>query len=480
MRARCDKRHCGRRAAAALRRERGFPAAIALSVTLACAACGGGSEPAPGRAEPAAPSASAQARETGAQLVQNGQFAAAIEPLRRATELEPDDSVTHALLGVAYRGTGRLPEAADAFAVAVELDPENERMALDLIVARSQAGDRAGAIEAARQATARMPDLAPAHAMLATILSQSQELDDLVLAPGSYRRAIEIEGSQPPLLQGLAAVYSILGMWNEAEQVFREAIAQDPLSALLQVQLGEALLRQDRYEEAIAAFDAALLADPFFGWSHLFRGEALLALDRTEEAVAAFDLAIEALPMEPGPLSAAAEAATQQGRSADAAALLERALSNGWRTPEVLTALARLSIQQGRADEAVALLEEIDSIAEAGEAEYLLGQALVMRGDVELGRARIAAFQERERESAERGAADFRAGLNVNTPLYLIRARVFMGEARFEDALEQLDTAVTANPLAADAWELLVEVHTVLGNTLQAADARTRLEALRR
>lgn len=61
----------------------------------------------------------------GSGLLDDGEAAAAVEPLRAAAALAPDSAAVHEALGRACFATSRIREARRAFARAVELDPSN-------------------------------------------------------------------------------------------------------------------------------------------------------------------------------------------------------------------------------------------------------------------------------------------------------------------------------------------------------------------
>jgi predicted Zn-dependent protease len=58
----------------------------------------------------------------GKRLIDAGRAAKAVEVLRRAVDLKPDDAATQPDLGSALMATGRLQEAAETFALAIRLD----------------------------------------------------------------------------------------------------------------------------------------------------------------------------------------------------------------------------------------------------------------------------------------------------------------------------------------------------------------------
>jgi Flp pilus assembly protein TadD len=61
--------------------------------------------------------------EEGIQFCRKARWKDAIEPLRRAVELEPEHPTAHFYLGEAYNHTDELPAALAAFEAAVRANP---------------------------------------------------------------------------------------------------------------------------------------------------------------------------------------------------------------------------------------------------------------------------------------------------------------------------------------------------------------------
>ena len=78
-----------------------------------------------GRAQQAAESETLT--EHGIQLCRTARWRAAIEPLRRATELDPQNFAAFYYLGDAYNHADSLPAALEAFEAAARLRPDHWR-----------------------------------------------------------------------------------------------------------------------------------------------------------------------------------------------------------------------------------------------------------------------------------------------------------------------------------------------------------------
>ncbi len=84
--------------------------------------------------------------------------------------------------------------------------------------------------------------------------------------------------------------------WPEAVIAYREAIANNPNFSLSYHKLGQALAELKKWEEAVEAYQKAIEINPDFSWSYHKLGEALTKIKRWEEAVKAYQKAIEFNP----------------------------------------------------------------------------------------------------------------------------------------------------------------------------------------
>jgi TolB-like protein len=188
----------------------------------------------------------------------------AIEMLERAVTL--DDSYAPAWGALADRyyfdatygggGSAALVRSRDASQRALDLEPNLPEAAQRLTVLRVEAGDLNGAWDQASEILRRRPDSAWAHFGLAYLLRYAGLLDEsaqeceeaLARDPRSYR------------WRSCASTYTSLGNYDRAK-VFLDL---DPGSELVRRIKQNMLVRQGRYEEALAI--ALPPDDRFAGW----------------------------------------------------------------------------------------------------------------------------------------------------------------------------------------------------------------------
>ncbi|MGC9970123.1 MAG: tetratricopeptide repeat protein [Bryobacteraceae bacterium] len=244
---------------------------------------------------------------------------------------------------------GHISESIPEWRKAIELDPEDERVRVNLGAALDHDGQSEEAIEQYRKATEIAPEHAPAYDSLGFDLVRLGRLDEAIEA---YSTSLRIDPANPHSQTNLGTALYQKGRIEEAIVHSQKALELDSGSLDAENTLGLSLAKQGRLDEAIAHFQAAASANP----------ESLQYQNNLARLLA------------------------QRGRFAEAIPHMERAvkLSNA-REPVILSLLAAMYAEVGRMPEA------IDSARRALE---LANRS----GDRELAatlNARIARYQAR-------------------------------------------------------------------------------------
>jgi serine/threonine protein kinase/tetratricopeptide (TPR) repeat protein len=137
--------------------------------------------------------------------------------------------------------------------------------------------------EAAERALALEPDLADGHLMLGWIQMFHQDWKG---AKASYDRALSLAPGSVTVLRRTGGLRASLGRIDEAIELDRQAVEQDPLSAISHHTLGSWLLAAGRFDEAEQAFRKALELAPRMTGTTACLATALSALERNDEALA--------------------------------------------------------------------------------------------------------------------------------------------------------------------------------------------------
>ncbi len=178
-----------------------------------------------------------------ARARQNVNDTAALDALRRAERLTPDQELLSTIIsrrGEIYADQNRLPEARGEFTRANQIAPldARPRVGMALITSRGDGRARQVAIELLNQALADAPWYSAAYIAAASIVGMDQDA-------------------------------------AEAERWLKKGLEQNPNNAELLYALGEFYARQKRMDDARAALISAL--------RHATKGDDLLKIARTLE-----------------------------------------------------------------------------------------------------------------------------------------------------------------------------------------------------
>jgi tetratricopeptide (TPR) repeat protein len=168
------------------------------------------------------------------------------------------------------------------------------------------AGEMTGALRAAERGAAWWP-IEPAHHLLLgqVALSRAMHTIDppaMALAEAALLRACELRPLDPRHWAALGDLYTSLGAlgepaaWEPAHAAYARALALAPNHARLHVAWGDAFLRQDRPEDALALLYRAYDLDATDGLALRLIGDVELALGRGEDGLAAYREAVRWAP----------------------------------------------------------------------------------------------------------------------------------------------------------------------------------------
>src|SRR5262249_52215363 len=175
---------------------------------------------------------------------------------------------------------------------------------------------------AAEKALQLNESLAEAHTSMAQIYCY-YEIDPS-RAAREFERAVELNPNYPTAHQwyGSSALAS-LGRFDEAIAQVKRAIELDPLSLVINSDLGNTYYRARRYDEAIAQLRKTIDLDPSFYYAHWNLGSALAAKGEIDAAIQEFKKARE-LNDDPSMLGLLANIYGKSGNHAEAARLQEQ------------------------------------------------------------------------------------------------------------------------------------------------------------
>ncbi len=182
------------------------------------------------------------------------------------------------------------------------------------------------------------------------------------------------------------AVILILGVltWRQthvyrnAETLWRDTIAHNPLSYMAHTNLGHALREEERFEEALASYARALELEPELSDTHFDYAVGLISLKREDEAIRFFEQAIALDPRFAQAYHGIAMILSQRGESDRAVEYFAKAVG---KKPDFTIAWFNLAIELeklGRAEEAAkAYQAAIESDPDHAMARYNFANLLL-------------------------------------------------------------------------------------------------------
>ena len=127
--------------------------------------------------------------------------------------------------GIALTEANRPYEAIPLFRKALDMEPENPLLWLNLGIALQRTGDYSEAIESFHRAIAIEGDLTEAWLSIGLIF---YEIEELELAEDCYHTALSHNENDPKAWNNLGVLYFAQGILEQARQYFEKAISLCP------------------------------------------------------------------------------------------------------------------------------------------------------------------------------------------------------------------------------------------------------------
>ena len=318
----------------------------------------------------------------GALLVKMNRVAEAETALRQAISEAPTFAKPHEDLGHLLVEQNRPQDALPLLERATHLDPKLENAWFKLGQALAMLGRGAEA----DRAFERCFELSPERRLMA-LAAEHQKDGRFEEAEQLYRRVLRQNPNNVDALRLLALVALKAGRESEAESLLQKTIALAPDFLAAQLDLGQLRKEQDRYGEALECFDRVLTVDPANTQAHHLRGATLAAAAFTYEAIDAYRKCLELRPNHVGALLGLGHVLKAVGRYDDAVASYNQCIRERPDLGETHWSLANLKTY--RFDDA--MVAEMERRATGGgltvqsEVNFLfaLGKAHEDRGDYE-------------------------------------------------------------------------------------------------
>lgn len=349
-------------------------------------------------------------------------------------------------LGRSLRSLRRLPEAIEAFAKAVALDPLDSAAHQELGRTLLAAGRHAEAAATLQQAVALNPADADA---LRRLGAAERALSRFAEAEANLDRALARAPDDPAVHIELGRTWATMGRHGAAAKAFGCAAALDDTRAEAHRGLGRALAAMHRYAEAVPALERAAALSPDAA-IRLDLGRVLAALGRVLDAVAALRSAEQRAPADARFHYTLGQSFRSLGLVGDAARAFARASDIDDAHPRARDSLTQCLIALGRGAEAASLISRNEGGADAGQASRRV-RHLLRRADAALW----AGLPDAGLAYAEAAASV------VPTdpfPPLLAKARIAFAQGRAAEACRHLQGILAEDPQHEEALAYLRQI----------------------
>jgi protein O-GlcNAc transferase len=344
-----------------------------------------------------APNDPVAALELGKTLAAAGQDDAAVTVLQRATDLDPASTSAAYQLGLVLERLDRVQQAIPLLQRAVDANPKNAEALTNLGMALCVGQRAKDAVPFLQRAVALQPNNVVAHQDLAVADIQLSQIDDAIV---QLRAALNLAPDTSQLHYNLGYALKTKDDPTGAIPELETAERLNPEAPEAPYLLGVLYMQAARYADAERELDASLKLRPANseGWATL--GSVENNLNKLPEAVSALQEAIRQSPAKADPHLTLAAVLVKQNQPAEAteerkkAADLMRQHMNSQRA-EVSTHSADSLLASGKVDEAIADYREAISFdVDYASAHEGLAKALERQGKL------LEAATERQKANA--------------------------------------------------------------------------------
>jgi tetratricopeptide (TPR) repeat protein len=376
--------------------------------------------------------------------LERGRFDDALTQFTAAAELDPSLAQVHVLRGLAYERSNRSAEAAAAYRAALQANPADAASAY--LVLRSEPSTPA-ALETLRAAVTRRIDSATTSSSGFPV---ADLLDDASVSAPMFA----------PAAYGSAFTLIRQGRYDEALARLRAAVAADPLVTDRGLQLddarrGIAALREKNVRFAIVALDAASGRSPESAEVHRTLGMAFAAGKQYDKSLAYLQDAARMNPRDERSRIAIADVLVASGKPDAARESLRQTIRDIPDSAEAYWQLGRVEQALGDADAVKSFERAATRPVVAGLARLyaIIGQAYHAQFDLE---GAATAYRQRAQIAPNDRDAHFDL------------AEVYRAQDRLDEALVEYLAAALIDPARAHTFSMIGQVEAAAGRDEQA------------
>ncbi len=288
--------------------------------------------------------------------------------------------------GDAYRGLGQLDEAADAYGIAVKLQPNNAEGLVGLGNVALGRNDMAKAKEYLDQAVKLDAANLKVITLQGDVASANRDFDT---ALKYYEQLVKARPSNVFYNTVLAWAQVQKGQYDNAQKTIQRVLAIAPNYPPANHIRALAAFQNKKYQDAAEYADRALAVDSNRANSLIIQGASNFALGRMEQAYSSVNRYVSMMPGDLEARKLLANILIALGRSEDAMqALAGTPGADGGKTDdaELLGLLAQAAMQKGDLESGRKYLEQsLEAAPDSAETIARLGMAQIASGNTEQG-----------------------------------------------------------------------------------------------
>jgi len=302
-------------------------------------------------------------------------FDAAIEALRAAVAIAPDEVRLRNLLGSAYLSKGDSKTALVEFEKVLARDQENQLAHFSRAQIFADTDQNEKALADAEKVVAAKPDYLPGRALLGKILVRLKQCER---AAEILRPAMNPPALDTPSLFLLANAYECAGKREFAAHAREEFAAasqadrkhaEDETQSKHLVEQANELARQNKFSDALELLQQALGKNPQNGFAYSQQAKIYFSMRDAQKASEAIGKALAIQPFQPDFLYVAGVIAVSEGKTDEALAAFEKVTQVNPKEADAYYEIGKIRLQQGDRGKALAAFRKASEL-DPGDADY--------------------------------------------------------------------------------------------------------------
>lgn len=315
----------------------------------------------------------------------------------------------------------RYPEALEAYEKALICDPGATYIEEKLPILMLKMGEYETAAAWLTDAIDKNPKNTTYLLFLANIFVQEEKIEEAVTL---YEEILGLEPGNEPVNTRLGILYTHLGQYDTAEQIFRDLLARSPQSYFTSLSLARLLSQESEYDEAVLLYEKALSLN----WSKELAFEVgyfYSSQQKHEDALRIYTTITDNDPFDERAWLSRIQTLLDLNRLTEADTELQNVRLFSEQPERIDLIISKVYLQQEKASEAKKILEHLDKEPDAYEARYML--------------ALLAYRQEKYAESLEYVDRISAASDNFEEAVYL-KVKILQKQQKTESAVLLLKT----------------------------------------